>query len=471
MGKIIPIKLATQSAPARYKQGGSASLINCYVELIGDEGKVTQAIYASDGLQGFANLDSANGGVRAMLDVDGTFYVVAGTRFYSVTTSGFVTLIGSMNIDTAAPVYMDRNRRTSPDILICCNGLAYYYRAGVLAAVTDPNLIGPLSMVFHDGYFVIGSIDNRFQAGAIDDASTWPALSYGRADYNPDAVVRVARLQSDLLVFGTLSIQFYRDIGASPFPYAVVQSIDIGLLGAQTVATVNQTLAFVANDRTVRLIEGYNAQRISNHGVERDIQNISDASTIVATSWVRGGHYFYAISTSSWTWVYDTLTGYWHQRKSYGLNAWNITILATFGTKIIAGDRTTGTLYDMSPNYFDDAGVALVSEAVLPTVNAFPYRLTFNEVFFDIQNGVGLVNGSPQDIDPEMMFSLSRDGGATFGKQKFLKVGKAGRNITRVREQQLGQFGEDGVVFKVSFSSKTARAIYQAGADVDENLV
>lgn len=471
MGKIVPVALATGSTPARYKQGGSAALVNCYIEEIGEEGKTPWAIYTSDGLQGFTTLPSANGGVRTPpLELDGVCYVVAGTRFYSITSTGIATLIASMNIDTAAPVYMERNRRSPADILIVCGGLAFYYRAGVLGQVTDPDLLGPLSMCFHDGYYVIGTTDNRFQSGALDDAANWDPLAYGRADANPDAVVRVATYQGDLVVFGEVSTQFERDAGTTPFPYIVIQSTNIGLLAANSVATVNQSLAFVAHDRTVRMFSGYDAQRISNHAVERDIGSLSDYSTITATSWVKNGHTFYCISCSAWTWIYDTLTQKWHQRKSYGLNSWNISVVGKFGGRILAGDRTQGILYEMSPDYTDDAGVPLISEVVLPAVNAFPYRLTINEIFFGVQAGVGTGQGIAQNIDPEMILSWSRDGGATYAVQRTLKLGQQGQNLTRVRTQRLGQFGEDGAVLRMSVSAKVARAIYQMSADVEQEL-
>ena len=53
---IVPLALPSGSSQARFNQGGSAQLINCYLSPIGEEGKVKNAIYSSDGLQGFALL-------------------------------------------------------------------------------------------------------------------------------------------------------------------------------------------------------------------------------------------------------------------------------------------------------------------------------------------------------------------------------------------------------------------------------
>ena len=467
MGKITPISLGTRSNPARFKQGGSARLINWYAENAGEEGKVPWPIYAVDGLQGFAVLPDAAGPVRAAIAVDGMLYVVAGIRAYSVTISGIVTLLGSMSIDASSPVYMARNRRTVPDIAIVCDGLMYYIRAGVLAQVTDVDLLAPTSLSFVDGYFVIGTANNTWQIGTIDDASAWDPLDYTRADANPDAVVVVSAIQSQAVIFGDLSTEFHRNTGAADFPFERVTSIDIGVASAGSVQSVEQTLAFVGHDRTVRMLNGYDAVRISTNAVERAIEDLVDKSTIKSAYWVKDGHTFYAITSSDWTWVYDTSTQLWHERKSYGLTNWNISTVTAFDGKLIAGDATTGVLYEMSADFYDEAGTALVSEIILPPVHAFPYPLIFNAIYIDVQAGVGTGQGDDQDVDPEIMISWSEDGGETFGNERRLKLGQQGKTTTRVRAYRLGTSKEDGRVFKLSMSAKVARAIYGISVDFD----
>lgn len=467
MGKITPISLGVRSNPARFKQGGSARLINFYAENAGEEGKVQWPIYASDGLQGFADLPDAAGGVRAAIAVDNVLYVVAGVRAYSVTPSGVVTLLGSMSISATAPVYMARNRRTVPDIAIVCDGLMYYIRAGVLAQVTDVDLLAPTSLSFVDGYFVIGTANNTWQIGAIDDASAWDALDYTRADANPDAVVAVSALQSDAVIGGEFSTEFHRNTGAANFPFERVMSIDIGIGAAGSLQPVEQTLAFVGHDRTVRMLNGADAVRISTNAVERAIEDLTDKSKIKSASWVKDGHTFYAITSPDWTWIYDTSTQLWHERKSYGLNYWNISTVTAFDGKLIAGDATTGALYEMSADFYDDAGEHLVSEIILPPVHAFPYPLVFNALYIDVQRGVGVGSGDAQDVDPEIMISWSEDGGETFGNERRLKLGQQGKTATRVRAYRLGTSKENGRVFKLSMSAKVARAIYGVSVDFD----
>lgn len=477
---IVSVSLTNKSAPARYRQGGDAHLINCYVEQIGDEGKAPWAIYSSDGLDAWCTIGDADGGIRASLYLDGMLYVVAGTRFYSIDpATQAATFIGSMNISSTAPVYMERNRREPADIMIVSDGLSYYYRSDAVAPTAkfgqittiDGDIFPAESLAFNNGYFVISTADNRYQAGDLDDVLNWDPLSYGRADANPDAIVRIAQYQGDLVVFGERSTQFARDVGDQPFPYQTVASNDIGLFAANSVATVEQTLAFIANDRSVRMLSGYEAQKISTHAVDRDIEKIIDPDEIVATSWVSSGHTFYCISSLSWTWVFDTVTGLWHERKSYTSDKWDISNVVKIGDKIIAGSRTSGKLYVMSSDYTDEDGTALVSTVILPPVHAFPNPLTFNSVYIDVQVGVGVGDGESQDVLPSLMLEWSDDGGDNYKGLRHLEIGRQGKTTTRVRAHRLGQSKEDGFTFKLGWSARVARALYGMAADIEKDVV
>ena len=284
-------------------------------------GKVKNAIYSSDGLQGFALLQgvAAGQGCRAGIVVEGALYVVAGVSLYKVTTTGVQTLIGSMNISKTAPVFMERNRRAVPDIAIVCDGLMFYCRGDVLAQVTDPDLFAPITLAFSDGYFGITTAQNKWQIGAIDDASAWDGLDFATADGDPDALIRIAALQAQFYLFGEKTIEVWQDSGGADFPYARSFVIPIGLLASNSVATVAETFAWVAHDRTVRLLgSGDSAQVISTPKVESDIQEVEDPSTIRAASWSSRGHTFYALTCPQWTHVYDTRMQRWHERQTYG---------------------------------------------------------------------------------------------------------------------------------------------------------
>jgi len=463
---ITAISLGLKSAPARFKQGGSAVIINGFAEQVGEEGKSPWHIYSSDGLQGLADLDAvtpADGGVRAALNLDGVLYVVAGTRVYRVTANGTVTLLGSMSISDTGPVFMERNRRATPDIAIVCDGLMYYVRADVLAQVVDADLLAPTSLSFVDGYFVIGTANNKWQIGAIDDASAWDPLDFARADANPDAVVVVSAMQSQAVIVGELSTEFHRNTGNADFAFEFVTSADVGCLAAGSVQKLEQSIAFVASDRTVRMFVGYEARRVSSHAVERDIESLTDRSIIKSSTWVKDGHTFYSITAPGFfTWTYDTVTALWHKRKSYNRPDWRVTTVTAFDGKLIAGDADSGKLYEMSAAFTDEAGEPLVMEVITPPVHAFPYEMRHDCLYLDLERGVGTGQGDAQDIDPEVMIDWSEDGGATFGNERVRKIGQQGKGVIRVDVHRLGIAPVDGRVYRFRISAKVRRGFYGA---------
>jgi hypothetical protein len=468
MGAIIPVELGTTSNPARYPQGGVASLLNCYVEKAGEEGKTPWPLYAADGLQGFATLSGASAGVRAMIVVAGVLYVVAGTSVYTVTAAGVVTSIGA--IATTGPVYMRRNRRaTNPDITIVSDGLMYNYRTS-LNQVTDVDLLAPLSLAYLDGYMVTASTLGKWQIGAIDDASAFDALDVTRAESDPDEIVLVHEYGDTIVTFGEVSTEFWDNTGAADFPFERLDTKNYGCGAKNSVAMVGQTLFFIAHDRTVCRLAGYDAERVSNHAVERAIESISDRDTITATSWVKGGHQFYVITSSDWTWGYDTLTGTWHERKSHGRENWRISKVVDFDGRLIAGDADSGILYEMSDTFGDEAGEPLIVTVIPPAIHSFPNQLTFNAAYVDVESGVGSNADSTQtqDVTPEIALSWSDDGGVTFGAPRMLSLGQDGQRVKKVRTFRLGTCGEEGRVFKLSTSAKVSRALYGMRVDVDE---
>jgi hypothetical protein len=467
MADPIPLSLNKTSAPSRFQSGGDARLVNGFAEEIGAEGRVTFALYCADGLQGFAALDGITTGIRAALEVDGALYAVAGTQLWKIQSNGNVTSLGSMSISATAPIYMARNRRSTPDIAVVCDGTMYNYRTS-LAQVTDADLLAPMSLTVVDGIFIIGTADNKWQAGEIDDATAWDALSFERADASPDPVVRVYNRQNEALIFGERTCEFWTNAGladATGFSRSTV--MDLGCLAANSVARIDQTIAWVAHDRTVRLLQGYSGQRISTPAVERDIEALADKTTLEATSWTRDGHSYYQISSESWTWVYDSQYG-WSNRESYGASNWRIsTVTEAFG-KVLCGDRDSPNVYEMSQDFKTEASSPLVFSVTLPPVSAYPHPLTLDALYIDVERGVGSGQGNAQDIDPEIMLEWSKDGGATWNGPRMLKIGKQGKRLTRVTARRLGQ-SLLGFTLRISCSAKVARAIYGVYAEIEKD--
>ena len=73
------------------------------------------------------------------------------------------------------------------------------------------------------------------------------------------------------------------------------------------------------NDQGLPIVwraSNYLPQRVSNHYVERQIQSYSTVSDATAYAYQEQGHTFYVLNfpTAGATWVWDVLTGVWHER-------------------------------------------------------------------------------------------------------------------------------------------------------------
>lgn len=459
---LTPIALGTRSNPARHGHAGAARLINCYAEDVGEDAKGAVNIHCVDGLTEFATV-ATSGGCRASLALDeNTLYQVIGRSLFKIDSGGASTFIGG--IPTAGPVTMARNRADPPVIAIVSDGLVFYCQDDVLTANSDPHLPPANSVAALDGYFVFLCDDGRRFASGVD-STVVDALDYANAESNPDPGVRIATRGRDLVTFGTRSCEFDQNVGGETWPFQRTTAIEVGCAAAGSVATIDQTLAWVAHDGTVRILDGYQAKRISTHAVERFIADEPIAANLSASAWSRQGAVFYSLSGTTGTWEYNLTTDRWHERKSYGRSRWIGGTVTRLGSRIIVGHYDSPTLYVMSPDAYDEDGTDIVMQVQTPPVHAYPYRLRHNALHLDVVPGVGRVGEASHISSPSIMMDYSDDGGATWSTQRFASLGVAGDRLRRVRWHRLGT--SRSRTYRLGVSASVARTIISASLDAD----
>lgn len=474
MGTLTPISLGFQTNPGRNTQAGRAELINCFAEELGQDGKVTIAIESTEGLLPFGSALSG-GAIRAGIEVGGTAYVVSGRNVYAVNSSGVGTLIGG--IATDGPVYMQSNRAIPAQIGIVSDGLYYVIDTGSnsLTQVNDPDLPSPISISFLDGFGVIPVINGGIYVTSIDDFTMIDGLETGNAEAYPDDIVRSATLEREAVFFGTTSIEWFQNTGSDPFPLTRVTALEIGCLEGDSVAKVDtpdrKTLIWVAPDHTVRMMNGYSGTVISTNEIEeliKKLDKVGNSSQLRGMAWAYAGRFFYNLTSNSWSRTFDSKTGRWCTRKSYGLDRWRVSTVFRFGNKIIAGDYSSGQLYTLDNEVFEDNGSYMVSEIITPTVDAFPYNLKFNALYLDAATGVGINSTSAHESNPSVLIDYSDDGGNSFKNERERSLGTDAeyRRIKPLR--RLGRCGDKGRIFRFRISSPVERVFLQAMVDIDK---
>jgi hypothetical protein len=512
---LIPLEIGTQSNYGRYGQDGKARLINGYAEELGKEGKHPYPIYAFPGLSDFATLTDG-GAVRCMIDLDSYLYTVAGRAIYRIDTSGSGGSVPIGGLASDGHVTMARNRRApNAQIAVVCDGAVKIITGTTVTDLGDSDLPPPNSVFPLSGYFVFTIPDGRYFWSEIDGSGI-DALDFASAEANPDGLVIGKALGQTAVLFGSRSTEFHTLTGGAEV-FARQHVINVGCYAAGSVAeipiitpqVITDSLAFAATDRQgayagICVIENLSARKISNHAVDRAVRDEPNPLSITSCSWSDGGHAFYSISGSSFSWCWDSATGMWTERQSYGLLRWKVRSVQQFGGGLIAGDYTSNKLYRMSNTVYAEGSDPLIMTVQTPPVHAFPEALEFLALYIDVIPGVGIESEeaeatetdilawddedtiawddgdiiawdaveavpSTHNTDPEIMVSWSDDG-INFTPPRFIKIGQMGETIKRVKTPRLGQSkrGGGGRTFRFSVSAAVVKGIMAASIDVNK---
>lgn len=460
---LVPIPLPTMSDPGRFGEDGAQRLVNVVLEQTTVGGKRSLAIYQRPGLVSFAALTAASGGVRAIFEIDNTLYAVAGRQVYQSTSEGSVTqLTGGIAAD--GPVRFARNMASIPMVALVAGGTLTILQGGTLTEVSDEDLPPPVDVAFLGGYLVYPIEDGRFFWSEINDDDV-DALSFATAEYASDRILRTISHRNELFHFGATSIEAWGLTENADAPFGRVTVRDYGCRSAGSVCQVSNTLVWIDKTGRVVRLNGYDAERISHHAVERDIM-ATDPEVITSTSFSLGGHDFYVLNMPTRTWVFDVGYG-WYEWKTRQYEKWNVAQCAAFNNRVIAGSSEAGTLYTIETVAYDDAGDDLVMSVrvMFPTTSPRPQRLS--AVYCNLVTGRGLISGADTDTDPELMLAVSRDGGNTWPAYQTRKLGQIGDRDKDVTFRRLGLCGRSGTTIEISLSAAVGTGIVGLSADMD----
>ena len=525
---IGDIPLADRSNPGRDFRDGSGRLINCYVEPRSKEGRFETPVYPVDGLSSFSELprqvgagetegyltqetgdlllseDGADSfylegdpfdaqradpdrGVQAMIYDNSYLWVITGTSVYKVDQGGTGTFIGA--IAASKTITADVNRVNQIGIVSDGN---YYVLDTVDETLTNYTsslfFSAPNSVVHYNGYMVVTNSNNTYQHSGLNDATSWSSgdtqVAYFRGDETKRALVR----GGDLLLFGTRSIEFWQDVGATNgFTYNRVSATEVGIGPPLSAINLNEAVLFVDADFQVRAITGYNTTVVSTNYIARKIREATDKNSIRATAYERDGHMFYSISCSDFTLTYNMATQLWHEEKSYGMSRRIINTVEKMNNKWYAGNYKEGIVYEMSPDIYKDNTDPIVMEVITPPVHDFPNKLRVRTLFIDALFGTGLApevdeaesarieeDPTPTDTidsdeeEPKLLVWVSEDDGENFIFLEELSLGDINSKYEELRVQGVGTSEQNGFVFKLSCSTPVMRGILGMKADITQ---
>lgn len=432
---------------------GSQTAINVYLELIATEtpGSGTGGYYGTPGrLAVFTGSGAVRGLWVAGTGVPGQFYLFAVIgltlyrldQYYNATALGTIPGVGAVSlIDNGAQ-------------------LGVFHSAGAHWVALTGSAVAPISGAPAGG--TASALDNyvlfsenqggEFGITALGDLSSIDPLDVATAEGWPDDCVGVLADHRLAWLLGTETIEIWSDTGNALFPFERVPGgfMEQGCAAFYSAAKVDNSVFWLGRDKkgggVVYRENGYVPIRISTHAVEYAI-NQGVFTDAIGYSYQEEGHLFYQLTLPSTdqTWVYDVATGpngAWHQRASQDgqgvLHRDRANCHAYFYGDHIVGDYANGILYRQSLGYTTDNGSAVYRERAweIDEDETENQRIRIDELKVRALAGDGQsaqIGGAPL-----LSLQVSRDGGQTFGYQRFQKLGKLGQRKAQARWRRLG---------------------------------
>lgn len=452
------IPFPRSSMPGQNPGEGQGRLINAYCEI--DAGKPTWR--PVPGTETFVTLPTTS--PRGMIVVDDILYVAHGNTVKSITVAGVITSLTGQLRGTG-PVTWALNNAENRDIICVTNDGCFVVTETSVTEFSDPDLPVPNSVVNFDGYFLFTIGDGLIYASDLNSTAIDP-LSFTGSDANPDSLLRGTVNGGQFFAWGETSCEVFQNAGTSPFPLVRATVIPVGLYGPWAIAGNQQgwdsDQVFVAADGTVRQLKGYEPVYVSTKDVERDIQSITDKNSLHAMVYVFDGHPIWSLSSPTWTWEYNLVTGYWHERRDLNTaSRWFGETSVFFNSNWIIGKNGSGKLLTVDSGVYEDDGDPIEMTLESGPLKDFPMRAVVNSAFFDWTTGSALLTGTEDETNPKVYIQWSRDGGGTWSNAVFAEsLGAQGELSRQIRVNRVGLASHHGMRFRLLTTSpiyKTCR--------------
>jgi len=413
----------------------------------GDKDGSFRSVRRTEGLTLFATLPI--GAVRSdPLINDGFIYVVSGNALYRVNSSGVATNLGSVGGSGRAKLQANSVPGDSQILILNGSGSGYIYNnANGLVAISDPDFFPSTSVtILDERFWLTRDGTNEFFGSDISDGTSYDPLTFASAEEAPDNVVANVAKKSALWVLGSDTTQYFQSYTDIILPLRAVKgaSKEWGILAKDSLAEVNDSFAFLADDRTVRMMRGTQLIKISDLEFELKVKGngtttypgfttITDAFGFFVDGPIHSTYYI-TFPSEGYTWGYDLNTGLSHIRESEGLGLWRVNSAVKFKDKIICGDSIDGKLWTLDPDNKTENSAIMRTKLVTPTVS-YEKDVTIPLIEIDME----VAQTTDPTADPKMIVYYTKDGGNTYTNKGHISLGKFGEHRKRVPLRLFGR--------------------------------
>ncbi len=353
-----------------------------------------------------------------------------------------------------------------------------------IKATIDSTFYVPVIPSYQDGYGIYPKQNsNIFYISELEDFSQVNAFDYAQAAVYADNLVAAISVHDELYLIGDTSTEIWYDTGNPDFPFG--RKINVVLnYGCEApfsvLSAANNVIFMLAKNydgaRIIVRIINYNVDIISTEPINEELRTYERVDDAFAFTIERNGHIFYVITFpgADRTWVYDMTVGMWHEWRSlhnlefpFGsqkvLGRFRGNCHTVFNGQDIIGDSRSGKIFILKEDSNADYDEQIVWERTTQHLSVNNQYTAVNSLQIDIEAGRGSV--IPPYDDPQLMLSISKDGGKSWGSEMWRSVGKIGEYKNRAIWYRLGT--ARNFTFRIRSTDSYYRAVFGAVIDAE----
>lgn len=473
MYKWLPVNIVGQQYQSRSRPLSAQTTKNLTIES-NPAARTQLAMHSWPG--SVRRLTSTYGADRGSHVFQGVLYKVSGTTLLSVPTNFTEAVIGTI-AGTNRCIFAD----DGTNMVIVTGSTAYQYN-GTLSTITDTDLENPDSVAVLNNQLIYDGNRGRWVVASAGDPDDIPNINYAVAESNGDDLVRAYVFNQTLYLMGTRTIETWFNSGAGSPPFTRIDGgiiETLGLHALHSVANTNNYLYFLASDKNVYRVTGYQAEIITPPAISYQLFNLVADDAVGMTLNIDAQNYYilsfpsanktYAFSEQMFSvdpglsWI-ELTTG--ADENRYFMNSYQF----VYG-KRLATDYRNGNVLELDYNTFTDDSEPKIQQRDTAPINGInlglpAQKLIMSSIRFILHTGVGLESG--QGAAPSFYIGTSIDGGRNFDftGNPYVDPGKSGNFIITVQLDKVLEF--EDLIVRIRVSDPVFVSIHGAAILVDK---
>ncbi len=391
----------------------------------------TGALFSTPGIVAFKDLVTGPG--RGFSIFKNELYVIVGTSFYKISSTGIATNLGTI-------AGTDRVITAQNGFTICIQipgGNGYFYDlTNGLQQITNAAYVdfqaqagGVTSVTYKSGRFVFTTALEFFNASTftVNLGQDFDALDFELASDSPDDNVLCFTVKNELYIMGTETIQLYQATGGTAPIFQTINGATIskGIAARHSVIEFDNSFVFIGGgpNESIAVWRGLSgsASKISTAAIDHAIQQYTqeEISNVFSWTYTEDGNFFVGFGFPDTTFVYDATTStlqgrhVWHERQSNG-SAWIAShVIDVYGKNYVL-DISTGMIGQLDRNFTKEYAGDITRQFTGSYIYNMGQSFRIPVMELNTESGVGNQKGTGSGENPMVEALISVDGGRTF---------------------------------------------------------